>query len=493
LRALPSESRAALLLLLLSQLIAFVYFVVVFPVQYDEWHSWHFFSNESFIQVLTSYPAPNNHVFYNLVSHIFVLLPIDPEVAIRIPALLSSLAATYCFFRLLARYLAPWISLMLTALFVGQFYFIFYGFSGRGYMFVYLFTILLLLACEPLSQNYSGRYRRMFVLSQFLGLFTVPSFLYVMFAPGIVLFVYVLLQRSVKKIVVFIGDYILIAVLTIAAYSGILFFGDAQALLNPESWTEKFTMSDPDWWDKLLFYLDTKFFEIFGVYKMKTAALIAALVVIYYGWKKKRPAAFMSVLCLAMFFSPLLIVLLHRVYPFGRSLFFLVIPSFLLLGLALAAFLELCNSFIKRSIPLWIRITTSVVSLLLLIIVFVNYPARHREGAEWDYHLYRLRETVLKDAIRHIDDIGKTGVGYEFYPADILLHMAHKENPSAILYMNFIDSVRKQDILIIHHTELPRLRPQLKGYSFLLDFHEIRLFVSDSLQGYKKPTVKGLN
>jgi hypothetical protein len=307
-----------------------------------------------------------------------------------------------------------------------------------------------------------------------------------MFAPAIVLFISVLLQGSAKKIFLMILDYLLIATLTIAAYSGILFFGDSHALLNPESWTEKFTMSDPDWWEKLLFYLDTKFFEIFGIYKMKTAALIAALSAAYYAWKKDRSAAFMSVLCAAMFFSPFFIVLLHRVYPFGRSLFFLVIPSFLLLGLAFAAVLDLCKPLVKRSMPLWMRVSTSVVSLLLLIMVFSRYPARHREGAEWDYHLYRLRATVLKDAIRNIDDIGKTGVGYEFYPADIILHMAHKENPSAILYMNFIDSVRKQDILVIHHTELPRLRPQLRGYSFLLDFHEIRLFVSDSLQGYKK-------
>jgi hypothetical protein len=464
--------------LLLLQLFVYTWFAIEIPLQYDEWHSWHFFSDVSFKMIFTWYPAPNNHVFYNLVARCFVLTGIDAEVAVRLPSVIASLFTTYFFFRLFCRFFPSWLSFVAVAALITEYFFVYYNISARGYSFVYLFCVLLLTASAPLAQNYAGRNRLLFIFSQVLGLFTVLSFLYVMVVPGLILFIYVIRLRSRPALLRFLGDYAWVGILTVICYSGILFIGDPSVFFNPEAWTEKFDIHDANWFNNLVFYLDTKFFELFGIYRLKTAAIIVLLLVIYHLWKKDRPRPFMVLVCAAMFYFPFVIVLAHRVYPFGRSLNYLIIPSIFLLAAAVNDLRELIARFSKMHFPQWITTGLAFLSIFLCLAFYIDYPSRHRSG--WDYEMDLMRRTRMKNMISHIHSIGKTNKGFEFYPHDLFIHYVYKERPEVPVVQSPLDSVINEDVVLIHHSELDSLRPHLKNYSFLFDYGSIRIFVADS-------------
>jgi hypothetical protein len=107
-----SEKRL-LIYLLLVQLFLYAYLLLTLPLHYDEWFSWRYFSSTTFFNTFSNYPAPNNHVFYNMVARCFVVTKMDVEIAIRIPSLLSSLITSYYFYKICRSYFGQYLSIAL--------------------------------------------------------------------------------------------------------------------------------------------------------------------------------------------------------------------------------------------------------------------------------------------------------------------------------------------------------------------------------------------
>jgi hypothetical protein len=480
--SLGQTAMLALFALLLLQAVAYGYFAATIPLHYDEWNSWRFFSGDSFRSVLTYYPAPNNHVFYNLVARCFVVMKIDSETAIRLPSVVASVLTSYYFFKLCRNAFGTLLSLGLLAILIVFYNYIFYSVEARGYSFVNLFCVLLMYASGKLSEGYSRtKYRFLFIVSQFLGVFTVPSFLYVMFPAGVLLFVYLLKERSLKKLILFAGDYCIVAILIFAGYSGILFIGDPQQLLHPETWTDKFSFGDSAWSQHLSLYLGMRFYELFGYYQVHLAGVLIILSVIYHISRFGVRHSFLCLLCAFMFFSPAIIVILHGVFPFGRTFYYLLFPSLIALGfitVASTAFLKngRLHGFLRRYNPLF------YTALILAVTIKVSsFGVTHHMAALWDYKLSWLRESKLLPAMHGIREISRTTTGNEFYPAEVISHMCAKNYPDNNVRITVLDSIRDQDLLVINESELSAFWKRLQGYECMMGYADTWIFMSKDL------------
>jgi hypothetical protein len=322
----------------------------------------------------------------------------------------------------------------------------------------------------------------MFVFSQFLGLYTVPSFLYVILPVGMTLFAFLIAKGGLKQLFLFVQDYFLTLILVLIGYSGILFFGDSTQLLNPEKWANKFIFNDAEWLNNLLYYLDTRFYDIFGFYKLKTASLLVIITIIYYLIYGKLTEKFTIVVCAFMFFSPLFIVILHKIYPIPRTLYYLLLPSILLIGFML-------NPIILRitHIRLFhqLRKFRFFFYLLLLSLSITNvltFAKKSSEKTPWEYHLEWLRKNKLKDVLSQYHEISRTNSGFEFYPAEIISFMYNKENSSGSINVTILDSIKNQDLLIINGIEKSKYIQNLNNYKLVLEYNDIWIYQTRKIQ-----------
>ena len=93
--ALNKDVRVAFLLIVFIFFVAESILLINTPTSYDELFSYSIFSGKGIWTSLSYYPVPNNHVFYNIITSLFVKLPLDAEISIRIPALLAALCTIY--------------------------------------------------------------------------------------------------------------------------------------------------------------------------------------------------------------------------------------------------------------------------------------------------------------------------------------------------------------------------------------------------------------
>jgi hypothetical protein len=470
-------ARIALPVLLLAQFVIYSYYVVEIPLHYDEWHSWRFFANTGFWNIFTNYPAPNNHVLYNLVARVFIVSGIDPAIAIRLPSLLASLLTSWYFYKLSRQLFGSFIAVLLVAVLISFYDFIVYSVEARGYSFINLFCVLLLYASLKLSRDYSGKYRLLLILSQSFGLLSIPTFLYPMIPVGIVLFGYAT-RQGIKPVSSLLLDYAAAFFLVVLGYSGILFIGDPQNFLNPQVWTEKFTFSDPLWFDNLVHYLDTRFFELFGIYRLKTSVVLVLATLVYYFFNRRRYSLFMPLVCGLMFFSPFFIVLVQKVYPFGRSFYYLILPSLLLFGLMILPVVHVLKLNFSRSF-LSVKWAAACIVLSWLVFSLISFSLKHRESADWDYRVEWIREHYPDMFRGNIHEIARTGRDTEYYPAEILSHICLMDGNRNVIVTG-LDSVRTQDILVIWGPEKQKFLRQMKEYVFTYSYGDIWIYRRDT-------------
>lgn len=319
-------------------------------------------------------------------------------------------------------------------------------------------------------------------MSQFLGLLTLPSFLYVMLPASMVLFAFLIQQRKFKQIIFLIQDYFITLTLVIVGYSRILFFGDSSQLLNPELWTKKFDFNDAEWFNNLMYYLDTRFYDIFGFYKLKTSSLLIILIIIYYILKGKLAEKYLVILCAFMFFSPFFIVLIHKVYPYGRTFYYLLLPGLLLAGFIINPIILRIKHFL---IFVQLKKYSMVFFLLFICISILNiltFPSKNRDTTPWEYRLDWLRRNKLKIVLNQYHEISRTNSGFEFYPAEMISFMCVKENASNNIIVSNLDSIKNQDVLIINGIEKVKYLNNLKNYSLIYAFDDIWIYQSDKIK-----------
>jgi hypothetical protein len=464
--------------LLLVQALMTTWYIIERPLVYDEWYSWLYYSSRGFPTIFFDYSAPNNHLLYNMAARLVLLSGVVPEVAVRIPSLLAGLLTTWLFYRLCRPYFGEAVTLAMTALLMCNSCYAASAASARGYAFVNLFCVILLFSVASGEKQYNWRARAGMIAAQALGLFTIPSFLYVMVVPCTFLFIRFLARRRFRDAAWFCVDEAVSAALAVLAYSGILFSAQQQQLLNPGRWTYALTFGE-GWTDQAFDYLNNMSDEIFGVdYAL---IFVAVVLMLSAGIGPIRQYGFLYLVCGGMLLLPPVILLIHQVFPFTRSLYFLAIPGLLLAGAVLRAIQVYAVTYFPHLAKSRIRlILTCVLPAIVVTWLFVSQQ-KYAGRFIWEGPVNELRHGALNGKMKDIDTIAYSGAELAWLPAQLLIFVNAAERGEPSAQMALLDSVRGQDIVVIEERTFHKFANQLQGHRLLMDTNGIRFFCSEEV------------
>jgi len=186
---------------LLYLIVHSIYYMLQLPFIHDEAYTISNFVLPGPLASTTFYPYPNNHILFSLLSYLFSFLPIQPEVAFRLPSLIAVVITCFVLFRLLLLCLPSTIASFGVLVFVCMFPVMSYSVFARGYSLVFLFTALSVYSLIKAIEKGSRFHRVLLILFSILGLYTVPSFMYPFAAIHAVYFFYGLAQGKRKVMV----------------------------------------------------------------------------------------------------------------------------------------------------------------------------------------------------------------------------------------------------------------------------------------------------
>jgi len=146
-------------------------------IQYDEAWSYNYYESNSFWE---SFLLPgNNHKLYTCIAWFFNLLPFDKTFLIRLPVSIAGILLLAVFFRFVKRYFSTGIALIGFAWFASCVPVAVYMTIARSYIFVTLFSLLLLEIYLKILNTTSkrGNYVSLFLIL-IAGYFTNPVFFF---------------------------------------------------------------------------------------------------------------------------------------------------------------------------------------------------------------------------------------------------------------------------------------------------------------------------
>jgi hypothetical protein len=461
---LTGEMRFAFFLLLVLQFSFGLYHLLQVPLHYDEWYSYHF-SGNSFRTVCSFYPTNNNHIFFNLSSRLFIITGLDREIALRLPSLIASVVCSYYFFKICVFLFRPLLGLLLLGLFVSTYWVVLYTFMGRGYGFQNLFTVLCMHSTLQLVADYKQNwYRGLFVISAILGMYTLPSFFYTLTGIYPVLFCYVLLQKSSRNFGLLFLDMIICVGVVLLLYLPVILNNDLKTLLEPIGSSEKLSFNDPEALEKIVNYLNLLFAELFRWKHLGVCSILILLAIIYRSYSSGFRASCKFLLPVFIFFSPLIIISIHRLFPFGRNWLYLTGPSILCLGIAVDSGFDVAGRMVKLRLSVGFRRLVIFLLILMPLYYFVDFGRRHRSTTVWDYDVDFFRKKILGNRINHVRSMASTQAGFEFYPADELMMILRKETGDENIRVETLDQAAASDLLIVNESEKEKYRNKLRAY-----------------------------
>lgn len=315
---------------LVIPLISSVFFAVSMPVSYDEAWTYLQFTAKSPLASLCYYPAPNNHVLHSLITNVTRYIPFfNPLLCLRISSIAVSFFCWLICFSFIKKYYSKNSSLLIVGIASMLFMSVYYSYMSRGYGLVLLFFIVSLYAAYNIIFNADQtRHWLIFSISNVLGFFTMPSFLYVF----IILNLVILLNNGLRIKKQFFSNAAVLAVVFVL-YLPIIIINGIGALTNnqfvkPIARTEVL--------EKLPDFFSRTISEITGVHYLVILLfiLISILMLI------KNKMKFELILLVVFLLAPVILLIGHAVIPFPRTfnyyafvfVFAMVIPFGSVLG-----------------------------------------------------------------------------------------------------------------------------------------------------------------
>ncbi len=179
-----SNSYIILLTLILFGGVFLRVFYINQPIFHDEAKSFYSFISPSWIDAISNYYIPNNHIFLSICSRFFYLLLGNEEWIIRIPIFISGILVMIFGFIFSRYFFGRNIALIFTALISSSIPLISYSTNARGYMIIVLSVLILFCLLKFIDYKLTLFSGGIVVLISSLGIWTVPS----MILPLIMLF-----------------------------------------------------------------------------------------------------------------------------------------------------------------------------------------------------------------------------------------------------------------------------------------------------------------
>ncbi len=360
--------------ILLLPFISSIFFAVYMPVSYDEAWTYLQFTSKSPISSLCYYPAPNNHVLHSLITNGTRYIPfLTPLLCLRISSIVVSFITGLLCFSFVKKYYSTNIALFITGVSNMLFMSVYYSYMSRGYGLITFFFILSMYAAFNII--YKGdkiKYWMCFAISNLLGFFTMPSFLYAF----VILNVIILINNrlNIKKQFVFN----LITLFGVALlYTPIIILNGADAIIN-----NRFVVpiSRLEVLDQIMFFISQTITDIFGFnYLVVLAALFISVCLLI-----KYRMMFELKLAVVFVIFPFLLLIVHSVIPFSRTfnyygfvlVFLIGVPYFKLAEKISAAYI-LC------------------ITLLIQVCFFVNFYLNIKEHEEFNVTYHEINNQIV--------------------------------------------------------------------------------------------------
>jgi hypothetical protein len=365
-----------LFLLFFIQFLFFTICAIQFPISYDE--AWTFlnFTDKSILSSVSYYPAPNNHIFFSVLTNITHLIPIsDPKIKMRFISILSSVLSSYIFFKLLTKFYSKKISLYTTALFTFSYPVALYSIQARGYEMLLLFSLIAIYTTVCYIRNAQRKYLVIYLLSSIAGFYTIPTFLYFFASLQLFILCHCLITKQIAFLKKFMIADLIAGCLVLILYTPVIFINGLSAITeNP--YVKSISFSSVT--DQLPGHLIDVLNWLWGLNKGGELLSVFMIIVLFgmllqKGNTDRKPVL---LLMLLLILAPPVIILIQRVIPFERTWQYLVVPFFFSLCGFFTFFSRLLSRLhINRNFTFGILLT--ITSALLILKFPREYSAKH--------------------------------------------------------------------------------------------------------------------
>ena len=338
-RRLPVPARRVGTGLLLLLLAARLWYLLRYPLGTDEIASYDYFVREGQLAILSYYPIPNNHIFYNLLAWPLAALDLPCRLVMRLPTLVVGTAGTAVGYVLLARLMGFRLATLVTGVVGLAPLGVYYAAVGRGYFVQFCLLQIGFFAMLELLRPQSA-YGRLswlaFVGSSILGLYAVPTYAYPL--ASLLLGGSLLARRRGRLELA--GSGLIILSVAVLLYAPVIAVTGWEALVANRYVVAR---TAAQFWPAFRAVLYESGAEIFGPSLRLSgpawlgAALLGGLAVGH--WVPAGPRRRAGLLAWAMLLVPVLLMAGQRVYAPVRSILYLSLFGYLLLGLVLRALL----------------------------------------------------------------------------------------------------------------------------------------------------------
>ena len=166
------------------------------PVFHDEAKTFYSFISKSWVDAISNYYVPNNHVLHSILSRVFYVLLGNEEWVFRIPVFIFGILTILFIYIFSRRIYNKHIALILCALTINAIPLVSYSVNARGYIIVTLYFLILLCIVKTLREKGSILLWMLFVIIASLGVWTVP----IMVMPLILLFIWYILNTTKSRL-----------------------------------------------------------------------------------------------------------------------------------------------------------------------------------------------------------------------------------------------------------------------------------------------------
>lgn len=379
------------------------------PLHIDEAITYRSFSSQGWKIAISSYPFPNNHVFFSLLTTVAVTGPLDPLLAIRMVSVLAALLNFYLIFRIIRLQLNWQWSIFGSILWFSSMGGMYYGVYARGYGLQLTFILFALFSLLMAGSEHKTNGSKMnfmpwasFVVASALGFFTIPTFLF----PFASFMAIILMGRSTVKvrITTILALSMATGALTILFYTPLFYYSGVGSILHNQ-WVDERSFERLTSAQFVQFFHDLCAYVSYLVLILAVGALCATIY-----FKSLR----MVVMAVSFLVIPFILMLIMGSLPFPRT--------FTYLSAILAIFIATVAGKLLEKRPMGLHIVVSV--LLMGAVANTAWGlTRGKESSAAEVALQLHQQTKERNELNVVYTHGWTETGsmldfYSWYRSD---------------------------------------------------------------------------
>ncbi len=159
-----------------------LYLLFTQPIDVDAATTFYYFTSAGLEQSISYYPAPNNHVLHSVLTTLFYYPGPWQTYLLRIPAFIFGCSSLFLFFGITKKLYGLIPSLIALAFFGVLEPVLYYSCVARGYSMILFFTLAAVGLWLKSNDFRNIFYSAVYALVLGMGIYTIPSHLYFVFA-----------------------------------------------------------------------------------------------------------------------------------------------------------------------------------------------------------------------------------------------------------------------------------------------------------------------